>query len=219
MGKSLIIKGADFSKNGIVPDFIQLDWIAGTDTDDRYIASNISLVDGMKQEMEVTAAALVTPVIATHQSYTPTSANNTNSKFNAWIAGTFVDIAYGATSHRYSTPIIGDGKKHKLYWSKTTVKFDEEESTIDGEITYAGTRPLGLDSYYDGVTNKWKACTSNTTQIRIHMVKVWGPNDVLLMDAIPVKRTADNVVCFYDLVQDMYFERNDGSTPTYGELS
>lgn len=219
MGKSLIIKGADFSQNGIVPDFIKLDWIAGTDTDNRYIASNISLVDGMKQEMEVTAAALITPVIPTHQSRTPTSANNTNSQFNAWIAGTFVAIYYGSASHRFNTPIIGDGKKHKLYWSKTTVKFDEEESTIDGKITYAGTIPLGLDSYYEGTTSTWMVCTSNNTQIRIHRVKVWNANDVLLMDAIPVKRTADNVVCFYDLVQDMYFERNDGSTPVYGELS
>lgn len=219
MGKSLIIKGADFSQNGIVPNFIKLDWIAGTDTVDRYIASNISLVDGMKQEMEITAAALVTPVISTHQANTPTSANNAHSLFNAWITGAFVDINYGSASYRFNTSIIGDGKKHKLYWSKTQVKFDEEESTIDGTLSYLGSSPLGLDSYYEGGKHKWLKCTSDTTQTRIHRVKVWDANDVLLMDAIPVKRIADNVVCFYDLVQDMYFERNDGSTPTYGELS
>lgn len=220
MGKSLIIKGADFSQNGIVPDFIKLDWIAGTDTENRYIATNIYLVDGLKQEMIISAAALQTPVLVTFQAYTPTSQNNGNCCFNAWITGGYVDIMYGASTHRFeNTPIIGDGVKHKFYWSKSKLKLDDVEFVISGEQTYLGNEPLGLDSYYAGSPNKWMKCTSDTVQTRIHRVKVWDANDVLLMDAIPVKRTSDNVVCFYDLVQDRYFERNDGSTPTYGELS
>ena len=76
---------------------------------------------------------------------------------------------------------------------------------------------IGLDCYYANISaaDGLAKCSNDYTELFIAEVKAWGANGVLKVDAIPVKRTSDNVVCFYNTINGEYYTRNDGSTPSY----
>ena len=220
MGKSLIIKGADFSNNGIVPDFIQLDWIEGSDTDRVGIVSNILNKDTLSAEWEFTCWK--DPSATPQQTNTSLPGNqiNVNSAIYGWAINSGFYVYWGNGKHTFK-PVYANAK-HIAFSSKAKMKLDNTEYVPETQPTWSsGSNYIGLDCYivYDHgpVISKLESNPS-MSKIKIHGVKIWD-GETLVLDVIPVKRTSDNVVCFYDKVQDMYFERNDGSTPVYGELS
>jgi hypothetical protein len=220
MGKSLIIKGADFSQNGIVPDFIQLDWIEGSDTDGRGILSNI--LNKVNLSYECIFTCWKDPSATPQQTsvYLPGNDMNTNSRLGGWSISGSLHVYWGTGDHSFSA--VYDNAKHIVFSSKAKMKLDNTEYVPETQPTFSNAGGyIGLDckaSYANGNVYIGRLVPhSSSSKIKIHGIKIWD-GETLVLDVIPVKRTADNVVCFYDKVQDRYFERNDGSTPVYGEL-
>ena len=220
MGKSLIIKGADFSQNGIVPDFIQLDWIEGSDTQGRGIVSNILNKNTLSVEWTFTCWKDSSATTRQVSTYLPGNAINVNSGITGWSKNGAITVNWGNGTHDFSS--VYDNAKHIVFSSKAKMKLDNTEYVPETQPTWSsGSNYMGLDCRYTwgsgAVINRLIEFPSYS-KIKIHGIKIWD-GETLVLDVIPVKRTADNVVCFYDKVQDIYFERNDGSTPVYGELS
>lgn len=220
MGKSLIIKGADFSQNGIVPDFIQLDWIEGSNTDGVGIVSNILNKDTLSVEWKFTCWK--DPSATSQQTSTCLPGNhiNVNSQIHGWSINSGFYVYWGNGSHKFNS--VYDNAKHIAFSSKAKMKLDNIEYVPETQPTWSnGDNFMGLDckiNFDNGVVIGKLESDHSMSKIKIHGVKIWD-GETLVLDVIPVKRTSDNVVCFYDKVQSMYFERNDGSTPVYGELS
>ena len=58
--------------------------------------------------------------------------------------------------------------------------------------------------------------------IKLKEIKIWedySSEASLAIDAIPVIRKKDSVVCFYNKVNGAYLVRNDGSTPSHPKLN
>lgn len=221
MGKSLIIKGADFSQNGIVPDFIQLDWIEGSDTDGRGIVSNILNKDTLSIEWEFTCWKDQSATPQQTSTHLPGNRTNILSNIDGWSKNNSLTVNWGNGAHNFTS--VYDNVKHTVFSSKEKMKLDNTEYVPETQPTWSnGSRTIGLDCAFknssDGIVIGRLEDNPLYSKIKIHGEKIWD-NATLVLDVIPVKRTVDNVVCFYDKVQDIYFERNDGSTPNYGELS
>lgn len=221
MGKTLIIKGADFSQNGIVPDFIQLDWIEGSDTNGRGILSNILNKATLSMEVVVTCWKDANATVSHTSTRLPGENVNILSHISGWAKSTALSCWWGNGAHNFSQ--IYDNKKHTIFISQAKMKLDNTEYIPETQPTWSnGGRVMGLDCAYinssSGIVIGGLEDYPSEAKIYIHETRIWD-GATLVLDVIPVKRTADNIVCFYDKVQDLYFERNDGSTPNYGTLS
>lgn len=220
MGKSLIIKGADFSQNGIVPDFVLLDWIAGTDTNGVGIVSNIPVKSTLAMELTATFHKESDATPQETSIYLPGYRKN-GSMLSGWAISGRTDLDWGDGDKRVQV-VMYDDLKHVIYISKTSLKIDNTSSSFAETPSFTAvlTSNVGIDcrTSGDNSTITKPADYPLKANVKIHRMKIWD-GETLVLDVVPVKRTVDNVVCFYDLVQDMYFERNDSSTPIYGELS
>ena len=244
MGKSLVIKNVSFAANGIPPQFQRLAWIGGTTKDSRddgaengqYISSGINMTTNIKLVVEFTLLNE-----SGHGVMLPGSRYSSATTMQVWAQPSAIKVqmafASGTTENvKTISKSLWDGKKHIAEISKANIKIDGE--TYSWETTPnnsgQGPAPLYLDcSSYPNNLSEQQYCNSAaydlvegtrvplTGGLKIHNVKIYTDyqNEAsLAMDAIPVKRISDNVVCFFNAVTGEYHERNNGSTPEYGTL-
>ena len=236
MGKAIIIKGADFSVNGIAPTFQRLSWIGVTTKDNRddgaehgqYISSGINMTINTRLIIECTFDNVAHSVISPGCNY------STNTQLYFWAQGGYL-YAYAPPNlnmRTISSP--WDGNRHVLEICKGWVKVDGE--TFSWATTPSNTgqvSPIYLDcsSLPDNSSQSGQYANTSAYNLvegvkeplagvfKIHNVKIYSDytdETSLVMDAIPVKRYSDNVVCFFNAVTGEYHERNNGSTPEYG---
>ena len=229
MGKALIIKGADFSANGIPADFTHLEWISSTNTSGKYINSDIfwgnktySLDDELQFCIKLDANKLTD---SSSSCYSPGSYINVNTQCYAWFAQTSTKFYFAKGGYLAISGNLFDNNWHTISINKTKV-------TIDG-TEYAWTdTPTKLSPADQGVYNNipvYLDCTSRTSSNGYNIGVNGGDEDAakiawvkylrsgsLILDAIPVKRKSDNKICFYDKISGEYKVRNDGSNPLYG---
>ena len=228
MGKALIIKGADFSANGIAADFTQLAWIGGATTSGGYINSGIfwgnkeySLDDEMQFSVKLDATGL-----STDNFYSIGAYINVNTRCLAWFKQSSVTFYFARNGNDTISPSVSlfDGQWHTISISKTKVKIDGTEYAWpaaptqypDAASSVYNNIPIYLDcasrSSGDGYNS---VIDGPSSAMKIAWVKYYR-SGTMILDCIPVKRKSDDKVGFYDRISGEYKFRNDGSTPSYG---
>ena len=240
MGKSIIIKGADYSANGILPEFVRLSWIGLSDSNGsfeetpygRFISSGVNVTSEVK--MIMTFQTDNTP----HSVMLSGSRYSVGSTFQIWLQGERVVAYFGMYDNTTNSELIQrnlwDGNIHTVELSKSGIVVDGDEYLWTNPVPTASWNvPIYLDcssqqpaqgGYYNSYAHDeveegvYVPCPES---VKIKNVKIYtdyqSPASIVV-DAIPVKRTADNVVCFYNTVNAGYLQRNDGSEPEYGTL-
>lgn len=245
MGKRLIVTGADFSVNGIEPEFWRLAWIGGTtkNSADSQSGETIDLSQGQYISSGVEAninTRMVTEFIldsSTHSCYLTGCVSPVPASLYAWaqsakiVAGMAYDVSgqSPAANSKDIFKVLWDGNKHTIDISKNKIVLDGTnyswEHTPDRNSSTV-VAPLYLDCcsfpYMGNYNSKAPQHGSGEdSYLKICRVKIYNdyadPSS-LVVDAIPCKRVSDNKVGFYNLVNGEYFFRNNGSTPDFGTL-
>ena len=255
MGKRLIINGADFSVNGIAPEYLNLAWIGGTIRDTRdgtyteggvtydaslgeYISTGIHVTENTRLYIEFIAG--------TEPRYFYVAGGNLSTGTGLYalaaqsklIAGMM--FRTGTTTHNQLEIQGGlwDGEKHTVDISKGGVVLDGvshqweytpqlNPSATNTSLIYLDCASLNYNPnssqyantalyYVDG--GERVKCPNGIKICRVKVYTDYTDPTSLAVDAIPAKRTSDNKVGFYNLVNGDWFFRNNDSTPTYGTL-
>jgi len=215
MGKSLIIKGADFSANAVVADFVRLDWIGASTSATSHIDSGIFWGDkvcGLDDELQF--AITLDASITQSDLYSMGARVNTNTYCNVWFAPTQTSFSFGNASVQYRGTLLGGGKhtvslnKNGGYIDGTAYLFQQQPTPWSGSSSVYDNIPIYLDCSSKSSGNTY--LNGAASLMKIHWVKYFR-GATLLLDAIPVRRAVDNIVCLYDKVSGQYLERNDGS--------
>ena len=114
--------------------------------------------------------------------------NNNNLNIGDWGGPIYLDCASCLPRDGYNTYISFDRAQKRLSAPNTVL--DNEE-------------------FFD------------TSCVKLKEIKIWENYSLessLVVDAIPVIRKKDNIVCFYNKVNGEYLVRNDGSIPFHGLL-
>lgn len=226
MGKSLIIKGADFSENGIVPDFKQLKCIIAA-ARTQWIASPIDFGADARCVAEMAVPAV------DNTAYSLFGYNHIGSPNT--VAFNFVHyknknnynstVAYvNSSSMKKTTSALSDGLKHVLDVSRTSLKIDNTTTTPfekDPNVGSISANNFGLFGIKTSQPTNPSYPNAVTIGVKLYSIKIYSDeNDEnsLVLDAIPVKRTADNVICLYDRISDEYLLTSDGTNPGYEDL-
>lgn len=238
MGKSLIIKGADFSVNGIAAEYQRLSWVGmpivpGVYTDSGIIFAN---ADPNNPYDELEFCITIDSSKITHEEggwesgfRSMGSAYNTMTTCHVWFGYSFVAFIFdGKQSQKstYSYRTLSDGNQHTFKINRSGGTIDDDSTTFifdsPADLTQYSAAQLASGSVYldsrrvsSGSENYLHA--SSEDAVKIHWVK-YRRNGEVILDAIPVKRNSDNKIGFYDKVSGQYMFRNDGSTPAYGTL-
>lgn len=221
MGKTLIIKGADFSNYAVAADFTRLNWIGGSTSATSHIDSGIfwgNKVDSLEDELQF-CATLDSTGLSTTNFYSMGTKVNSNTYCNVWFAPTQTTF-YFANANVQAPVSLFDGSQHTILLNKdgaaidsNTYAFSTPPSQYSGDSSVYDNIPIYLDSASKQNGNYY--IDGPTTAMKIHWVKYYR-GTTLILDAIPVRRNSDNVVCLYDKVSGNYLTRNDGSTITGG---
>ena len=239
MGKSLIIKGANFAINGIVPEYTRLAWIGAStknSLDDgastgQYISSGVNMTENTRLVVEVIMDDTA------HDVQLCGSRTSVPTQCQAWAKTSATSFYFArkdsstAMSMNVATS-IWDGKKHIIDISKGGVVLDGVSYSWSSTpyVTEGQTAPLYLDcSSASSAGNYNSAAVSTSGDVRTPLtgavkyvnVKIYSDyqdTTSLVVDAIPVKRKSDNTVCFYNAINGEYLVRNNGSTPDYGTI-
>lgn len=223
MGKSLIIKGADFSVNGIAPEFTQLKCIVSTAT----TQAIKSIVDFPANGQII--ASMATPsttetgfgdifgkaynaVVDFPKNFYIVQFNNINS-----ITGCLYYV--NTDSYKNINNGFQDGNMHTITLDRTGGRIDNGSKVTAEEQTTTSSIPKD----YFGIFGKCKTNDSFAVSIGIkcYGVKILSDRDdpnSIIMDAIPVKRLSDNAICLFDKISGEYLLTEDGTNPDYEEL-
>lgn len=224
MGKSLIIKGADFSVNGIAPEFTQLKCIVSTAT----TQAIKSIVDFPANGQII--ASMATPsttgtgfgnifgkeynsTVDFPKNFYFTQFNNFNS-----IIGCLYYVNVGA-SYKNINNGFQDGNMHTITLDRTGGRIDNGSKVTAEEQTTTSSIPKD----YFGIFGRCNGSNSFIVNpgIKCYGVKILSDRDnpnSIIMDAIPVKRLSDNAICLYDKISGEYLLTEDGTNPDYEEL-
>lgn len=237
MGKALIIKGADFSRNGITEEYQRLAWIGASNTNKKHIASGLYFgnnVGNLNEELEFSVtldrSKLDNPTSGTCYSMGSGMNNPTNVK--VWFQGGACACYFSSdnstgTNRSVFKSVSGslwDNQPHTIKLNKHGGTIDNNTFTFDFEPNLDGlsegaitNAPIYLDCYskYGSGNNDVVASQTEDAE-KIHWVK-YRRDGELVLDAIPVKRNSDGKVGFYDRISGELLLRNDDSTPVYGE--
>lgn len=223
MGKKLIVRGADFSENGISPDYQKLAWVGNGDTNTSYFR-----LTGLTSDCKIiiTFDFFKAKVYNTPSSVNIFGAVIANKYFTALQTTSDVYGYFGTSSNtaRVANTNIGDGTTATVELSKLGIKVNTK--TIVAPTTPIETKfdipYFGLDAAASATGAAVTRSASNADPaMRIRSVKIYSDvsdDTSLIVDAIPVKRKEDGVVCLYNKVDGTYIERVDGTQPAYGEL-
>lgn len=221
MGKSLIIKGADFSANGIAPEFVILKSIITTSTT-QAIASIVDIPANAK-----IVATMATPATqgAAYKLFGKEFPQTVSSRvFYAVQFNNLNDITgclfyVNSTDYKTISTAFQDGLQHTLTLDRTGGQIDNGTKVSAYEQTSIESIPketfaiFGKCSYNDTL--------SSSIGVKCYGCKVFSDRDnpnSLILDAIPVKRLSDNAICLYDKISGEYLLTEDGTNPDYEEL-
>lgn len=215
MGKSLIIKGADFSANGIAPEFVQLKSIIST-ASTQYIQSP---VDFPKNGKCVFNALFSSNEISSIIGFSePRTASN---GYKSQLKGNYSNNSFGIYfSGAFKTANITINQKNEYYLSNYGFK---ENDVLKAERSTGEVEPV-LDSVpfgIFGVVTGGYGTPSVSIGYKLYSFKMYSDrtdDSTLILDAIPVKRLSDNKICLYDKISGEYLLTNDGTNPDYEEL-
>ena len=237
MGKSLIIKGANFSINGIQAEFLRLGWIgASTSNGDNPLTPNGQFISSgittsLDVKMEITAQFIAPQSGETFSVFLPGCEISYPSAIRIWAQPTQVTARFGSYDSDRTTSCtlsvsknLWDGNTHTVIIDKTGVVIDDASYTYDNEPDLMDVQPIYLDSCSKWSTGGYNTAaldgeTPLTGKLRIKNVRIWSnylDETSLVMNAIPVKKLSNNVICFYNSVDGTYKVRNNDSTPDYG---
>ena len=235
MGKALIIKGADFSVNGISPEFIRLSWIGMSTSNGSYQATPQGqfISSGIFTTLDMRLVVVAEFVDENFAAILPGCDYNTISTARARANATYTSAVFGRTSSDVASVDAGgkklwDGGTHTIDLSRvglsvdgTLFEFSNAPTSMSEGIIYLDSASKSSSGHYNTAARLTidGADTPLTGAVKIKNVRIYSDytdNSSLVMDAIPVKRLSDNVVCFYNKVAGTYHVRNNGSTPEYG---
>ena len=132
-----------------------------------------------------------------------------------------------SNSARVANTNVGNGGNDTIELSKLGIKVNDKNIVAPGTAvssTYNLSK-FGLDVAVDDnglIVPASRSADNSDPAMRLRSIKIYSDltdETSLIVDAIPVKRTGDGVVCLYNKVDGTYIERKDGSQPAYGELS
>lgn len=235
MGKALIIPGADFSANGIQPEFTRLAWNGTPIQPNVYTNSGIFFankdVNNPYDELEF-CLTIDSEKIQDDSEWSSGfrslgSGYNIQTNCYIWFGKTFCAFYFGGTnkqSSSYSYSSLSDGSRHTFVINRYGGKIDDDSTTFafDSPVDLSEYNPAAMTSgriYLDArsLVNQGSDYLHATAEdaVKIHWVK-YRRNGVLILDAIPVRRNSDGKIGFYDFVNDEYHFRNNDSVPVYG---
>lgn len=214
MGKSLIIKGADFSANGIVPEFFELKSIIAT-AGTQFITSPVNFPKNGKCVFDAVISQETPYIFGFNEPRTGVTAhtnqlksNYANNAFGVYFGGIFktANITYDVRkTFSVTNWEFKENGSLKAARDSTTPEPTEDSVPfgIFGIVTGGYGTPLVAIGY------------------KLHSFKMYSDKDddtSLILDAIPVKRLSDNKICLYDKISGEYLLTNDGTNPDYDEL-
>lgn len=226
MGKALIIPGADFSANGIQPEYTRLAWIGAANSSANRINSGLffgNKTGELDDEIEFSVSLDATKLNSgTTSCYSPGCGVNSYTNIKAWFTQSQTTVFFSGYNDGSAKEVkiaftgsLFDGSPH-------TIKINRYGGVVDGESKTFSNSP-NLDGIAESVYNNIPVYLDCNTAVdsdsqdaeKIHWVK-YRRNGVLILDAIPVRRNSDGKIGFYDLVNDEYHFRNNDSVPVYG---
>lgn len=225
MGKKLIIKGADFSANGIAPEYTRLSCLVTTSST-QVIASPVPFTPAGRVIAEfasVTTSStkrLLFGHYAVGSSYTAkmfrfenliTYGTNNTTGMCAYVNGTTVKNCGSMT----------DGLKHTINATRATVKLDNSSTSMASSTTTANISASQFGLLGQLSNNSSSDYNGVGVGVKIYSIKIYSDKDdesTLVLDAIPVKRNADDVICLYDKISGTYLTTKDGTNPNYESL-
>lgn len=206
MGKSLIIKGADFSANAvaeIVLPYTPLSYAS--------VASNTQYVTSPFKEDANTKIEIKCEV------FIPTTAmwifgrvKDTNGAFSIQLRTTgtpSVFIGNNTTGATVSSPTADN--KYTIVISHTDILINGQSVKGEKDISFVGksAQPFSLMNGETGKSIEYQ--NENISRIKFFGFKQWD-GDTLVLDAIPVEY--NGVKCLYNKVDDTYIYADDGNS-------
>lgn len=212
MGKKIIIKGADFSRNALPKEYTVLSWIQATSGGQTF-ESNVLRTQNMK--LEATFAVPADYVIPTtswdYMAGNPSSGDsniylgyNNNKRCYGYIQGISVNTS--------TSGLINDNNFHVVAVSDDGIELDGViKGTFSGSTTMGGdaTSPL----FFVGMGAQYPSA------LRFSEFKVWSDKDdpsSLILHLKPVKKS-DGTVCLINVLTGDYLYTMNGTNPNYGE--
>lgn len=222
MGKSIIIKGADFSANGIAPEFVKLKCIVST-ASTQVIKSIVNFPANGQIIASMATPSTTNRIFRMLGAEFGNSANFKNQfyiyQFNSANSLTGC-VFYVNVQSPYKVIANGfqDGNMHTITLDRTGGKIDNgnkvtaEVQTTTQSISKTNFGIFGVVRYLENDVSVGVKC---------YGVKILSdrdnPNSIIL-DAIPVKRLSDNAICLFDKISGEYLLTEDGTNPDYEEL-
>lgn len=134
-----------------------------------------------------------------------------NSGVASWTTGSSgsYSIGYKYNSGSAVSSVVTGVKRSIIINEITTRSIKENGATLG---TCSGYLPTGIAIYYGAVSYD-ATIYYNTSQMQLFEFKRTNNEGTLILDAVPCKRTSDNVCGFYDLIGGTFYvnANNSGS--------
>lgn len=218
MGKKLIVRGADFSANGIAPEYTRLNWVMSRNENQWF---NLGFVRTLKMQLEVTFAVttdLLESTDANRYYYVcgVEFPDRTNILAIACNQNKRVYASYIA-SKANSTPshLINDTLTH-------TASIDGSKLVLDGVIVESIVEDSPLHTFTESIYAMGANVYGDTVganMVHFSRLKVYSDytdkENTLIHDFVPVIKL-DGTVCLLDRISGDFIYTNDGFNPIYG---
>lgn len=219
MGKKLIIKGADFSINGIAPEYTLLNWVK-SNGESNYFNTGVYRTDNTKLEVTFSIPGDILTDDTSKDYQLCGSFGNSNSTL---LLRYRVNSASGG--NREIMAIVGNLQNVRMMSAKITdtnihvTSIDKVNAIIDGSITLCSKFGTYMDMTADATVPIYilGAQLDKQSLLQIHEVKIYSnyaDQSSLIKDYVPVKR-ADGTICMLEKIGVTYLEAVGGN-PLYG---
>lgn len=224
MGKKIIIKGADFSANGIAPEFQKLKCIISASST-QTMRSPISMpaIGRVVIDMAVSLTGSIYNLFGylTNTTTHPEEQMYLSAVYGAspYYSGGFGMLGYiNKSGAQVTTDVIKDKARHTIDFSRYALKVDGTSIAISQSPSTQNSVPFGIFGVasYLGVNSD--AIGRSVKLYGVKMYSDYQNEDSLILDAIPVKRLSDNKICLYDKISGEYIYTKDETNPDYEEL-
>lgn len=225
MGKKIVINGADFSENGIAPEFVRLNWIMSRNSS-QGLDTKLVKTNRMKIEVDFSVPQSLLDEVPVENTihYICGSAGDSNNAICLFYAkhtsqtinNNVKGIIGNLTSCRATLKKIEDTDIH-------TASIDKENIVLDGLATPTSTFGTYKEQTAIATMHIYclgrKATTIEGADVHVHGFRVYSDyanKNSLILDLVPVKISKDNRVCMYDKIGGEYFYTTDGENPLFG---
>lgn len=253
MGKSMIIKGANFAPMRIESGFQKIDYIGLSDKNGeetgigRYIYSGVDNSSNTRMSVKFETAErgeddIYNNIVIAGTQY------DISSVMRICLNSNNVTISFGSydgmllqENKKIIYENIWDGNEHTIDFCIDFIKIDNSSynnwnnnnnlniGDWGGPIYLDCASCLPEDGYntYISFDKAQKSLSYRDSKgfdascVKLREIKIWENYSLessLVVDAIPVIRKKDNIVCFYNKVNGEYLVRNDGSIPSHALL-